>query len=511
MTQPKTSNSRILKNTVMLYFRMALLMVISFYTSRVVLNALGVDDYGIYNVVGGIVAMFSFVNSSMTVASNRFLAFAIGKDDVSLLKRTYSTSVIIHAGVSLLVVVLGETAGLWYFYHWLNVPESSRVAAMWVYQLSIVSAVISINNVPIMALVTAHEDMTAYAYVSLLEGFLKLGIAFLLSVTVLGNLTAYAIMMALASAMVIAVWRIYAHRKYPHCRFTGKFDKPLFKELYGFIGWQLVGGLSWILRNQGVSLVLNFFFGPALNTARALAVQVNGGITGLVGNFQMATNPQLVKNYAAGDLNAMQLLLFRSSKMSFMLLFVAAFPVLIEAEPLLRLWLKEIPDFALLFVQLIIIATLIDSLSGTMQHTALATGKIKKYTQIVTTILLSDILFVYIAFRMGFPPEAMIYVEMVIYFMAFIARLLISRKLYGLSISGFLRHVTQREVLVVASSAAVFLLMRLACGEHHLNFIIEFIALFAVGALSCAFIGLTRQERQWAFSLISSRLRRKTA
>ncbi|MDE6088504.1 MAG: hypothetical protein K2G25_08985, partial [Oscillospiraceae bacterium] len=316
-------------------------MFISFYTSRIVLKALGVEDYGIYNVVGGIVGMLAFVNGSMSLATNRYLTFALGKGDKDLLERTFNTAVVIHGIIALAILLLGETVGMWYFYNYLNIPSESMELAMWVYQLSIITAMMSIINVPYTALVTAHEDMGVYAYLSLAEGAFKLGIAFLLTISVFANIKWYAIFTFLLSVLVFFFWRILDAKKYPYCRFKGHFDRPLFKEMFGFVSWQLVGSISWVFRNQGANLVLNYFFGPVLNTARSLSIQVNGGVTSLVSNFQTASNPQIVKHFSQNDVESMQRLLFRSSKMSFILLFVFAFPIIWEVEPILRFWLHN--------------------------------------------------------------------------------------------------------------------------------------------------------------------------
>lgn len=504
-----TSNKRILKNTIFLYFRMMILMFVSFYTSRIVLNVLGVENYGIYNVVGGIVAMLSFVNSSMALATNRYLAFAIGKRDRILLQRTFNTSVIIHIIIALIILLLGETIGLWYFYTYLNIPEESLGLAMWVYQLSIITAMMSIINVPYTALTTAHEDMGVYAYLSLAEGGMKLGIAFLLTITVFSNIKWYAIFTFFISVFVFFFWRILDAKRYPYCKYKiGEFDSLLFKEMFGFVSWQLIGSVSWVLRNQGANLVLNYFFGPILNTARTLSIQVNGGVTALVNNFQAASNPQIVKHFSRDDLASMQNLLFRSSKMSFILIFIFAFPVIWEVEPILRFWLDENPPYAVIFVRLALVATIVDSFSGMLQQTALATGNIRKYTKIVTIIMLSYILWVYIFYKLGFPPQTMIFVEIGIYILAFIARLWICRGLYGLNVSSYFFQVTFRELLIfIASFSMIFSLTRFL----HLNLGLfgNLFLYFIIGVLASWMIGLSSNEKIWFKSLVLSKLKKE--
>ena len=510
MSQSDNNNKRIVKNTIYLYFRMLLLMFISFYSTRIVLKALGVDDYGVYNVVGGIVAMLSFMSSSLTLATNRFFSYALGKKDIQLLNKTYSTSVIIFLCFSILIVILAETVGIWYFYHYIKIPPGSETAAMWVYQLSIITAFIGFNTSPIMSIVISHEDMRMYAMISLLEGGLKLGIAFLLLIPFLGNLKSYAIMTFISALIIRLIWHIYTKKKYKQIKFTFKLDKIVFKDIFSFIGWQIVGSVSWLLRNQGVNLVLNFFFGPALNTARSLAIQVNSGITSLVGNFQMASNPQMVKYYASDDTDNLFQLLFRSSKLSFLLILIFALPIGLEVRPILLFWLGEIPNYTIIFIQLIIIATLVDSLSGTLQQTVLATGKIKQYTQIVTTIMLSDILIVYLAYKLGYPPQALFYAEILIYALAFIARLYVTHHLLpSFKIIEYLKHVTMREIAAFGVAIILIGIYGLIFPSIKVHFILELIIFFGITGISCYYAGLTKAERVWVRGLIISKIGRR--
>lgn len=483
-------------------------MFISFYSSRIVLNALGVENYGIYNVAGGIVGMLAFINSSMTLATNRYLSYAIGKQDKELLQRTFNTSLIIHFIIALAILVLSETLGLWYFDKYLNIPEASRVLAMWVYQISVLASMMAIINVPYVALVTAHEDMGVYAYLSLAEGVMKLGVAFLLTVAVFSNIKWYAIFNFCISIFIFLFWRFLDAKKYPYCRYRNEFDRPLFKEMFGFVSWQMVGSISWVLRNQGANLVLNYFFGPVLNTARSLSIQVNGGVTALVSNFQTASNPQIVKHFSQNNLDSMQKLLFRSSKMSFILIFVFAFPVIWEVEPILKFWLHNIPPFAIIFVRLALIATIVDSLSGMLSQSALATGNIKRYTKIVTVIMLSYIAWVYLFFKLGYSPQTMIYVEIGCYIGVFIARLLVCRELYGLHAGAYLKEVTLREMMIVVTSLGIIFTLS---QYLHLNFgmIGNLIFYFFICVIIAWVLGLSSNEREWVKSLISSRVHHK--
>lgn len=509
MAQALTSNRRIIKNTLLLYTRMLVLMCISFFTSRIVLKALGVEDYGVYMVVGGMVSMLAFLNNSMTLGTNRFLAYAIGLDDEQRLRVTFGTAVFIHFLLALGIIVLAETVGLWYFYRYLNIPSQTMGQAMWVYQLSVITCAVSICNVPYMGMVTAHEDMKAFAYISLGEGIAKLTVAYVITIPSLSNIKCYALLLWGVAMLTALFWAIYVRRSFKVTRQRLLFDKKMFKEMFGFVSWQTVGSLSWALRNQGSALVLNCFFGPVLNTARSLAVQVNGGLTSLVGNFQMASSPQLVKHYAADNLPEMMKLLHRSSKVSFILLFVFAFPVLWQVEPVVGFWLGELPPFAVTFIRLAIVALLVDSLSGTLQQTALATGRIRLYTLSVTVVMLSYILFVYIFFKFGYSAVTMLYIEMCIYFAVFLVRLRVCRHLYGLSVKSFLANVTLREILLVITATVLVGSFYFFTG-FSAGLLVNLSAGFVLTAACCWFVGLNAQERIWSMNLIKSKFTRNS-
>lgn len=501
-----TSNKRIAKNTVFLYARMLLLMAVSFYTTRVVLNALGDVDYGVYNVVGGIVGFISFINGSMSLASNRFLAFAIGKNDNALLSRTFSMAIILHCIIGLIIVLIAETVGIWYFYNYLNIPQEKYYAAMWVYQLSVVGVFLSIMTVPLTSVVIAHERMSAFAYVSLIEGGLKLSVAFMLSAIIANKLILYACLMLGVTVVIGIVWLVYCLFRFPNMHPAVKWYQSLFKEMYSFVGWQFTGAFSWILRTQGVNLVLNYFFGPVLNAARTISVQVNSGVFALVQNFQMAVNPQLVKSYAQENITGMHDLLIKSSKYSFFLLYIIALPILLQAEPILHMWLNIIPDYTVIFVQLALISVLIETLSGTMSHAALATGNIKFYQPVVSGIVLMEVFLVYAGYKIGFPPQFMFYVAMFLNFITFIARLFILRHLIDLQLTKYLRHTTMPIILVVMISVPLsFVLCRLLSTGTLLNMFALMAMIFSIATVSVCVVGMSSHER----IALSEAIRRK--
>lgn len=501
------NNKRITKNTLMLYVRMLFLMAVSFYTSRIVLNALGVEDYGVYNVVGGLVGFLSFINSSFSLATNRFLSYALGRKDEKLLNNTFNMSVELHFAISIIIIILGETVGIWYFNNYINLAETSYKSAMVVYQCSVASCVIGINSVPFIALAISHERMNIYAYLSIIEGLLKLGVAFLLLTATSNRLELYAILHLVSVLLVFIVWFVHAKRKYAGIQFKLFWDKKLFGEIRNFISWQFIGAFSWLMRNQGVTLVLNYFFGPVLNTARTISVQVNAGITSLMTNFQTAVNPQLVKDFAGGHKDEMHLLLFRSSKFSFMLVFIIALPVLVTTEPLLKLWLKIVPEYSVIFVRLMIIATLVDAMSGTLTQTTVATGRIKLFTIVTTTIRLSEILIVYILFRMGFQPQTLMYVEILMFFGEFIGKLMVLHRITDLSILSFLKSVTIYEIGVCVIAFVILYILNNVISIEVDPIMSFFISMF-LGIVVVWMIGVNKNEKGWVIQELKNIIKR---
>lgn len=327
MSQTSENNKRIAKNTLLLYVRMLFMMVVSLYTSRIVLNTLGVEDYGIYNVVGGIVTMFVFISNSMSSATQRYITFALGKGDKERLSTVFSTTLQIHTLIASVVVLLGETVGLWFLYDKMQIPAERMDAAFWVLQCSIVSTFVMIVSVPYNADIVAHEKMSAFAYISILEVLLKLAIVYLLVVFSFDKLILYAILVLAIQILIRFCYSIYCNRHFEETKYRRVWDKSLFKEMTGFAGWSMFGNMAGVLFGQGLNMLLNVFFGPVVNAARAVAMQVQGAIQQFVGNFQTALNPQITKTYSNGKMNEMHNLMFRSARFSFYLLFFFKYKV----------------------------------------------------------------------------------------------------------------------------------------------------------------------------------------
>lgn len=382
------NNKRIAKNTMLLYFRMILTMLVTLYTSRVVLNTLGVEDFGIYNVVGGVVVMFSFLNSAMSSATQRFLSFELGKNNIKQFTKVFSMSINIHALIAIIILVLAETIGLWFVNTQLVIPTDRMDAANWVYQCSILAFMVTIMSVPYNASIIAHEKMAAFAYISILEVSLKLLIVFMLQWLAFDKLKLYAVLFLLVAVIIRLVYGLYCKYKIEGCRYVWTADKKLFQTLFSYAGWNLWGNMAAVGMDQGVNILLNIFFGPVVNAARGIAYQLSSAVRMFVSNFQMAVNPQIVKRYAVEDITSMHKLIFVSSKASYLLLLFLGLPLAIEANFVLSLWLGDVPEYTVVFVRLVIVIMLIDSLSGSLITAAQATGRIKLYQTLVGGLLL---------------------------------------------------------------------------------------------------------------------------
>ena len=489
------NNKRIAKNTILLYFRMFLTMGVSLYTSRIVLNTLGVEDFGIYNVVGGVVIMFSFLNSSMSSATQRFLSFELGKGDYAQLKKVFSMSVNIHAVIAIAIFILAETIGLWFLNTKLNISEGRMEAANWVYQFSVLSFMLTVMGVPYNATIIAHERMNVYAWVSIIEVVLKLAIVFALVWFGVDKLKLYAVLVLGVTIVTWTIYRFYCKQHFAESKYRFAWDRSLFKTLMNYAGWNLFGNIASVAYNQGINIMLNIFFGPVINASRGIAYQVNGAVSGFVSNFQMSMNPQIVKSYAANDIKYMHQIIFQGAKYSFFLLFILSLPILLETEIILKTWLKIVPEYTVIFTRLAIINVLIDCVSGPLMTAAQASGRIKKYQAIVGGLLLLILPVSYLLLKLGFPPQSTLYVSISISVIALFARLFIISPLVNLSILTFVRSVIFR-VLLVAGVAVLFpLIVKQSIGNEFIQFFVVCISSVLSVVLSIYWLGLRVEEQ----------------
>lgn len=489
------NNKRIAKNTLILYIRMLFTMAVSLYTSRVILNTLGVEDYGIYNVVGGVVAMFGFLNSAMSSATNRYITFNLGKGDNKRLQTIFSTTLQIHTIIAIVIVIFAEIIGTWFLYNKMQIPNDRMDAAFWVLQSSILSSVIIIVSVPYNAAIIAHEKMSAFAYISIVEVVLRLIIVYLLNVFSYDKLIIYAILALSVQIIIRFCNSIYCHCHFKETKYIKVWDKSLFKEMMSFAGWSFWGNIAGILYTQGLNMLLNVFFGPLVNAARAIAVQVQGAVQHFVSNFQMALNPQITKTYASGEIDQMHMLMFRSARFSFLLLFFIAFPLLLETDFILTLWLKTVPDNAVIFTQIMICISLIYTTANPCVIANQATGKVKIYQMVVGGILLLILPISYIVLKLGAPAYSVFIVHFCVESVAQFSRMYMLRKLINLPLWQYMKNIYIPIVTTVVVAIILPIFVRIQVEEGWLRFIaVGFTCVLSVGT-STFFIGFTKHER----------------
>lgn len=493
--QTSDNNKRIAKNTLLLYFRMLFMMGISLYTSRVVLNTLGVEDYGIYNVVGGIVAMFGFINGSMSSATQRYITFALGKGDKNRLQTVFSTTLQIHTLIAGIIVLLGETIGLWFLYNKMQIPADRMDAAFWVLQASIIDSVIMVISVPYNADIVAHEKMSAFAYISILEAVLKLAIVYILVVFSFDKLILYAFLLLAVQILIRFCYSIYCNKHFEETKYRHVWDKALFKEMTGFAGWSIFGNLAGVLFGQGLNMLLNVFFGPVVNAARGIAIQVQSTIQQFVGNFQMALNPQITKNYAKGELNEMHKLMFRSARFSFFLLFLLSLPVLFETNFILIFWLKTVPEYTVVFLRIMICTSLIYTLANPLIIANQATGKVRKYQAICGTILLMILPVSYVCLRLGLPAYSVFIVHFIMESLTQLARMFLLRPLIGIKIRDYFRYIYSSVLLVIVVSVILPALVYLNMEDTVIRFFVVGIVCVLSVSTTAYTLGLSSNER----------------
>lgn len=483
---------------------MLFIMAVQLYTSRVVLNTLGVDDYGIYNVVGGIVAMFGFLNAAMTTSTQRYITYELGKGNYERLKQVFTTSVNIHVIISIIVVILVETVGIWFLYNKMVIPADRMTAAMWVLQLSVLTTVIAIMSYPYNAAIVAHEKMSAFAYISVLEVVLKLAVVYLLTIWDIDKLILYAILIATIQLGIRFCYSGYCAKHFPETKYHFYWDKPLFKEMLGFAGWNLWGHLASILFSQGLNMLLNVFFGPAVNAARAVAVQVQNAIHQFSTNFQMALNPQITKTYATGQMQDMYKLIYRSSKFTFFMLFCLCLPVVMEAPVILEIWLKTVPDYTVIFLRIMIATMIIDSTANPLMVSAAATGNVKVYQSVIGGILLAILPISYVVLKLGGAPWSVFLVHFCVCCVAYITRLFIIRPMINLQIRLFVKEVILRCGLVSVIAVIVPMAAHLFLPKAISSSLIVIILSVGCAVLSSLYLGLDVHEREVIISKVKS-------
>lgn len=494
--------NRIAKNTLLLYIRMFFNLLISLYTSRVVLDVLGVEDYGIYNVVGGVVSMLSFLNSSMSVATQRFLTVELGKNDLVHFREVFNMACFIHFLLALFILLLAETIGVWFINTHLNIPSDRMDSVYWIFQTSLVVMFVGIIQTPYNASIIAHEHMNIYAYVGMAEVIFKLLIVYLLLLIDYDKLIVYGLLILLVQVIVALIYRCYCVFRFEECRLLYYWNKSLFISLLTFTGWNMFGTIAWILKDQGVNVLMNIFGGPVVNAARGISYQVSNAIGNLVGGFQTAVNPQITKNYAAGKLNEMQRLLCFSSKISFYLLFIIALPIWIEASYILNLWLVEVPDYAILFTRIVLCEALINTLSGPMITGIMATGKIKKYQLLVGGILLLNVPVSYLLLKMEYPIYIPFLVSLLLSILSIICRMHFAKLLIKLPYSTYLKSVCLPLFFVFVITVTIITMFQWNIEGCTFRLIYSIVLSLVCSLFTIYTFGLHKNERQMLKQLL---------
>ena len=506
--EAQTSNKRIAKNTVLLYIRMIVMIIIGLYTSRVVLQVLGVKDYGVFNAVGGIVAMFSILSNSLSTAVSRYLTFELGKGDIENLKKVFSTSMNVQLLIATIIFIVGGIVGGWFLNCKMNIPPERIIAANWVLFCSLFSFGISLISVPYTASIISHEKMNMFAYMTILEAVLKLLIVFLLFISPYDKLISYAILLLIVSILIRFCYSIYCKKKFIECHYNYVMDIPLFKEMTKFAGWNFLGNASWTFNTHGINILINLFFGVTVNAARGIATQVESLVIQLVNNFMTALTPQITKSYASGDLFNMHNLIVRGAKFSFFLLMFLAIPFCFETEKLLSLWLGIIPEYTVTFVRLTFVSSICTVLGNTLVTAQLATGRIKKYQIVMTLCGIWVFPLTYIAFYLKGGPSWSYIIFIIIYFGLIFVRLFLVKDLINMPMKVYIKEVFIKCVIVLFLSLVVPALVFYMLPESFLRLVILFSLSFIYSSMVIYFIGLDRTERMAVKGLLKKSIKK---
>ena len=478
------NNNHLAKNTMMLYFRTFLIMGVSLYSVRVLIDILGVEDYGIYNVVGGVVISLGVINASLSGASSRFVSYAIGNGNEDLLKKYYSSIKMIHWILAIGVFLLGETLGLWLVMDKLVIPASRLTAALLCFQMCLFTSMISIISVPFNALIMSYERMEIYAYISILEAVLKLGIIFILPYTGFDKLISYGVLLLMTQIIVRICYNFYCLRNYKVAKLKATFDKTVFKEIFSFAGWTFTGQLAYMGYTQGISILLNVFFGPIVNAARGIANQVQTGAGILAKNFQVAIRPQIIKSWAQGDVDNVQYLVIMTSKLGYYLTAFTVFPIILCSKPILSIWIKNVPDHTVAFVNLTLIAMLVESFSNAIIVAVHAVGNIKKFQIYESLVLFMIIPAAYVQLRvLKMSAESVLLMYIVVQILAQIVRLTIVLPMIKMSIKDYLIKIFPRLTTTTIVLAVPLLLL-------DINIASPLVLLFYI-VMMCLYVGFT--------------------
>lgn len=506
-----SSTKNIAKNSLFLYLRMFLNMGVGLFTAGIVLNTLGITDYGIYNIVGGFVSMFGFLNSSMSSATQRFLTFDLGKNDIKKLKKTFSTTVTIHIVLAFLIALVLESFGLWYINNKLNIPADRLGAVNVIFQFSVLSAFLGIIQVPYNALITAHERFNVYAYISFLEIAFKIIILFLLVHIKHDKLILYSILLFVSSFLIRIIYRVYCRKNFPESHYSFYFERNLFAEILTFSGWNTFGSVAAVARGQGNNLLLNLFFGPTLNAAYGVSSQFQGIISNFVSNFQVAVNPQITKSYAKGDFEKSIFLMKESSKFSYLLMLMMSTPMIYNVDYILEIWIKKVPPHTATFICIAIVGILLDAISNPLMTGARASGKMKWYQITISITVFLSLPLSYFALKIYNNPNLIFIIISFLNFIALLFRLYFLKKMINLNIRDFFKEVFLQ---IFTCTAVIIILHSIIFYYYGSANTISSLLIFAsvnvlISALVIFVIGINNREKKFILNYLNFKIFKK--
>lgn len=501
-------NQRIAKNTLYLYIRTGFTLLVSLYTSRVVFNALGVEDFGIWGVLGGLITMFSFINQSLSSSIFRYITHAIGSNNINELNNVYSISIIIHILLALLIFFLCETLGEWVLVEKMVISIEKQEMAEIVFHIVVVSSSLSLLSVPFNSVIIAYERMNVYAYMAIVDVILKFIIAFIICQISTNRLIWYSLMMLFITVFMLIVYVLYVIRNFKELKFKWVYDLDLYKSILSFSGWSFCGNIATVGYNQGLNILLNIFFGPVVNAARAISLQIEQTVRTFVVNFQSAINPQIIKNYAQKEFEQMHILMFRSSKFSVFLLFIFALPIMLETDTILYLWLGQVQHNTVIFIRIMFPIIALETMSNSLMTGVVANGHIRNYQLIVSFILILIVPISYIVLKLGADAEMVFIIYLIMEILAVIARLYFARKMVNLNIKLFVQYVIIPSAIVILLGSLIPLTLHIFIKASYIHSICVIVISGLTSCLSIYLFGMTISERMLVNQIIRKKLMR---
>lgn len=504
--QSSDSNKRIAKNTLFLYMRMFVMMLTALFTSRIVLDVLGAANYGLNNVIGGVVVLFSFLNSAQLSATQRFLNFHLGRKDYKQTNVVFCMSLNTYMLLSVLVVILGETVGLWFVNTQLNIPPERMYAAQWVYQFTLVQFVINLLRISYNASIIAYERMNFFAYVSLVEVISKLLVVYLLYITTFDKLIFYSFLYTVVPLVITIVYKLYCNRNFDTTKYKAIWDKKTFKKMFSFSGWSLFGSLANLAAQQGLNILINIFYGVTVNAAAGIANQVSNNVYGFISNFQTAFQPQIVKTYAAKEVERFHKLIFQTSKFSYFMVIVLVLPILFTIDGILEIWLTEVPEFTAIFCRLILIFFSIEAITAPLWMSIQATGKIRNYQILMASLVFLNFPIAYIVLKVGLPVYTVWIVRIIVNLVTMAARCIYMKKKLEFPLLPYLRNVMLPIVTVTIVALPIPTILHYMVSGFWANLLIVGFVTLIVTMIDVYFVGMNAHEKDIARNMIFKKI-----